>query len=112
MKINKMKVLTIALNAIVISGMASVAFAAGTSLPASVVTAIDWALSAVQAVGVFVAIGMLTFAGFKFLTAGAGEKAKAKDMLVPMVIGAILVIFATSLAKWIWGGLQGGGSGT
>ena len=110
MKINKMKVLTCALNAAAITGLTSVALANGgaISLPADVVNAIKNVLAAVRTVGIFVAIAMVMWAGFKFLVAGAGEKAKAKEMLVPMVIGAILIIFATSLAEWLWVNVLGG----
>ncbi len=110
MKMNKMKVLTSALNAAVITGATSVVLAGGggIALPAEVITAIKNVLSAVRTVGIFVAIAMVMWAGFKFLVAGAGEKAKAKEMLVPMVIGALLIIFATSLAEWLWVNVLGG----
>ena len=59
-------------------------------------------LGAAQIVGLIIAIGMLTFAGFKYLTAGAGDKAKAKDMFVPLAVGAGLVALAPTIGNWVW----------
>ena len=56
-------------------------------------------LGTLQFVGYFVAIGMLIWVGIKYLTSGAGEKAKAKETLIPILIGAILVAGATWIAS-------------
>ena len=103
MKINKMKVAVSSLYASAIATNLNVAFALG--LPSELNPVITNIFTAVQIVGVIVAVAMITWAGFKFLTAGAGEKAKAKDQLVPIVIGAILIAFAGTIGKWIWNGV-------
>ena len=56
-------------------------------------------LGTLQWVGYLVAIGMIIWVGIKYLTSGAGEKAKAKETLIPIVIGAVLVAGATWIAS-------------
>ncbi len=100
MKINKTKIIS---SMIAMSNVAlGMSVAAAVTFPTKVTQAVNGILGAVTAVGVIVAAGMILYAGFKFLTAGAGEKAKAKDMLVPMCVGAILVAFAGPIANWAW----------
>ncbi len=113
----KMKLLASSLYASAITASMQMAFATvGTAssqtLPSEVVNVVNNILGAVSAVGIVVAIGMIVYAGFKFLTAGAGEKAKAKDMLVPMIVGGALVALAGPIATWIWGMLSGGTAAT
>ena len=38
----------------------------------------------------------------KLATAGAGEKAKVKDTLIPMLIGAVLVALGPTIAKAVF----------
>jgi hypothetical protein len=89
--------------------MASIT-AAPVTLPSQVNDLVGQILGYAKAAGLIVAIGMLTFAGFKYLTAGAGEKAKAKDMFVPLAIGAALVILAPFIGDAIWTSLSGAGT--
>ena len=109
MKLRKINL--IGSTAAMIAGMTSVAFADISStpqtLPSDVIKIVGNVLGAVQAVGIIAAVGMLLYAGFKFLTAGAGEKAKAKDMLVPFAVGAGLVALAPAIANWVWGTIMG-----
>ncbi len=56
----------------------------------------------VQVAGLIVGIFMLVFAGFKFLTSGAGKKAEAKEQIVPLIIGAAIIILAPAIFKMIW----------
>jgi hypothetical protein len=86
--------------------------AADVTLPSEVGNLVGQILGYAKAAGLIVAIGMLTFAGFKYLTAGAGEKAKAKDMFVPLAIGAALVILAPFVGEAIWNSLGGTSSST
>ena len=58
--------------------------------------------SALQWIGYLVAIGMIMWVGIRYLLSAAGEKAKAKEMLMPMFIGAFLVVAATSIAAAIF----------
>ena len=109
MKINKMKVITSMATMSTIAMQLNIAL--GASVDAKVKNAVSNILGGVQVVGIVVAAAMILYAGFKFLTAGAGEKAKAKDMLVPMAVGSILVALAAPIANWIWG-LVTGSDGT
>ena len=81
--------------------------AASVTLPTQVVGLVSTLLGYAKAAGLIVAIGMLTYAGFKYLMAGAGEKAKAKDMFVPLAIGAALVILAPYIGEALWKSLGG-----
>lgn len=56
-------------------------------------------LGTLQWVGYLVAIGMLIWVGIKYLMSGAAEKAKAKETLIPIVVGAVLVAGATWIAS-------------
>ena len=69
------------------------------NLDSSAESKIKGFLGTLQFVGYFVAIGMLIWVGIKYLTSGAGEKAKAKETLIPILIGAILVAGATWIAS-------------
>lgn len=62
-------------------------------------------LGTLQWVGYLVAIGMIIWVGIKYLMSGAGEKAKAKETLVPIVIGAILIAGATWIASTLFSAL-------
>ncbi len=75
-------------------------------LPPEVIELVNTILGYAQAAGVVIAIGMLTYAGFKYLMAGAGEKAKAKDMFVPLAVGAGLVMLAPFIGQTIWNALS------
>lgn len=63
-------------------------------------------LGVMQWGGYIIAIGMLIWVGIKYVTAGAGEKAKAKETLVPIVIGAVLIAAAVSIAGAIFGAVS------
>lgn len=59
-------------------------------------------LGVVRWIGYVVAIFMIVYIGIKYLTAGAGQKAEVKSTMVPMLVGAILVALAPTLANWIF----------
>ena len=48
-------------------------------------------IGTIKWVGYLVGIGMFIWVGIKYLLAGAGEKAKAKETLIPLLAGAILI---------------------
>ena len=104
MKLNKAKLTKAMITMSLVASQASVAFATTSAgkFPSKVVQAVNNILGGVSVVGVIVAAGMILYAGFKFLTAGAGEKAKAKSILVPMAVGGILVALAGPIATWVW----------
>lgn len=59
-------------------------------------------LGTMQWIGYLIAIGMIIWAGIRFLVSGAGEKAKAKEVALPIVIGAVLIAGATWIAHLIF----------
>ena len=63
---------------------------------------IEKILGALQNAGMIVGTFILVFFGFKYLTAGATEKAKTKEMMAPFLIGAAVIILAPAIANWIW----------
>lgn len=58
---------------------------------------------AIKAVAMIVAVFLVVFFGIKYLTAGAGDKAKTKEMMVPFLIGAGLIMLAPNIVEWVWG---------
>lgn len=60
-------------------------------------------IGAMQFIGYVVAVIMIIYVGIKYLTAGAGEKANVKSTLVPMLGGALLIIFGMTIVNWVWG---------
>ncbi len=76
---------------------------AGThAIPPEVTTGIGKVLGAAQWIGVIVGTGMIIYIGVKYLTAGAGKKAEAKETAIPLLIGAGLVMLAPTVAKWVF----------
>lgn len=71
-------------------------------LPTGADTVAVNAFAAIKAVAMIVAVFIIVFFGIKYLTAGAGEKAKTKEMMVPFLIGAALIMLAPNIAEWIW----------
>ena len=92
--------------------MCSVAFAAGSAetifsqgsatLPSGVEDAAGSAFQMIKTGGLIVGGLMLCWAGFKYLTAGAGKKAEAKESILPIVIGSAIIILAPQIIDAIW----------
>ena len=107
MKVSKSKIVSCLMIVLSIC-MMGVSFALDTSYTPSNVSmgnlkpTVLKVLGAIQTIGVVVAIGMVMYAGIKYLTSGAGEKAKAKEQLVPIAIGAILVAAAPTVVSWLF----------
>lgn len=59
-------------------------------------------LGAIQTLGYVVAIIMVMYVGIKYLTAGATKKAEAKETLIPILVGAILIVAATTITSWLF----------
>ena len=55
-----------------------------------------------QWVGYAIAVGMLVYIGIKYVMASADEKADLKQALIKYVIGAIIIVFATTIASWVF----------
>ena len=60
-------------------------------------------LGAAQWIGFIVGTAMIIYIGIKYLTAGAGQKAEVKSTMVPLLVGAVLVMLAPTIAHWIFG---------
>ena len=92
--------------------MCSVAFAGSAedifkkgsaTLPTGVQDAAGSAFQMIKTGGLIVGGLMLCWAGFKYLTAGAGKKAEAKESILPIVIGSAIIILAPQIIDAIWG---------
>ncbi len=59
-------------------------------------------IGAMQWFGYAIAIGMLVFIGIKYVMASANEKADLKNALIRYVIGAVLIVFAVTIAGWVF----------
>ena len=53
-------------------------------------------------IGYAIAIGMLVYIGIKYIMASADEKATLKGALIKYVVGAILIVFAVTIANAIF----------
>lgn len=59
-------------------------------------------LGVVQWIGYMLGIGMIIFVGIKYVCAGAGEKAKVKETLFPILLGAILITMGTAITAAVF----------
>ena len=59
-------------------------------------------IGTMQWFGYAIAIGMLVFIGIKYVMASANEKADLKNALIRYVIGAVLIVFAVTIAGWVF----------
>ena len=74
----------------------------GSNAP-GLIDAVNAILGAAQWIGFIVGIAMIIYIGIKYLTAGAGQKAEVKSTMVPLLVGAVLVMLAPTIAKWLFG---------
>lgn len=89
------------------------AFASGNGMPTvtpnvgaglgGMTNTVNNVLGVIKTIGYVVAIAMVMFAGIKYLMAGVGEKAKVKEMLFPMLAGAVLIAGAVTIVDWVFG---------
>ena len=56
----------------------------------------------IRNVSVVVSVIMLMIIGVKFMLGSAEEKAEYKKSLMPLVIGIIIVMMATTLVSFVW----------
>ena len=59
-------------------------------------------IGAIQIVGYLIAAGMIVYIGVKYIMASASEKADLKGLAIKYVIGAVLIVFGTTIASWIF----------
>lgn len=50
-------------------------------------------------IGYIIAIGMVIFVGIRYIMASADEKANMKGVLVKVVIGALIIVFANVIVN-------------
>lgn len=62
-------------------------------------TIINW----IWGISIIIAIVVLMVIGIKFIIGGTQEKAEYKKSLLPVVVGVILVVFATTIVKFLFG---------
>ena len=60
---------------------------------------INW----IWGISIIIAIVVLMVIGIKFIIGGTQEKAEYKKSLLPVVVGVILVVFATTIVKILFG---------
>lgn len=63
-------------------------------------------LGIVQIVGTTASIITLIILGIKYMTGSVEEKAEYKKTLMPYLIGAVFVLGATNITKWIYDASQ------
>lgn len=61
-------------------------------------TLINW----IWGISIIVAIVVVMIIGIKFIVGGTQEKAEYKKSLMPVAVGVILVVFATTLVRFLF----------
>ena len=72
------------------------------SAPAGANDTANTIIGVMQWFGYAIAIGMLVFIGIKYVMASANEKADLKNALIRYVVGAVLIVFAVTIAGWVF----------
>lgn len=62
-------------------------------------TIINW----IWGISIIVSIIVLMIIGVQFIVGGAQQKADYKKSLIPVVVGIIIVVFSTTLVKFVFG---------
>ena len=63
-------------------------------------------LGIVQTVGTIGAVVVLIVLGIKYMMGSAEEKAEYKKTLTPYIIGAIFVLLASNIVKWLFDAVE------
>lgn len=56
-------------------------------------------MSFIWVLSIIVAVVVLMYTGLKFIVGSANEKAEYKKSLVPIVVGVLILVFATTIIK-------------
>lgn len=72
------------------------------SAPSGAGTTAGTIIGVMQWFGYAIAVGMLVYIGIKYIMASANEKADLKNALIKYVIGAVIIVFAVSIAGWVF----------
>ncbi len=109
-----MKVLTILLLAIILITITTNAFAVGGELKPSSVSATfaddDGGLSAkagkivgmLRNIAIVASVVIVTILGIKYMLGSVEEKAEYKKSFMPLIVGMVVVVSATSIASFIF----------
>ena len=62
-------------------------------------------MGVINVVGVVVAVVVLMVIGIKYMMGSAEEKAEYKKTMIPYIVGAVLVLGASSIVKIIFGAI-------
>lgn len=97
---------------LLITFMCSTTFAIGniitigqpSATPIPGMDAANW-IGTLKWIGYIVAIGMIIWCGVKYVMAGAGEKAKSKETLIPILIGTVLVVAGIEITAAVFNAL-------
>ncbi len=114
-----MKILTVVLLAVMLVSFASNVLAAGTQLkPGDLENKIDYGnvadtnnlmsqagkiMGLIRNISVIAAVIIIMVLGVKYMLGSVEEKADYKKSFMPLIIGIILVVAATSIASFIFG---------
>ena len=96
------KFISLLMTTAMVLGMGTIAFAAAPSIPTptggtKLANMGNNVLGYVQWFGYAIAVGMLLYIGIKYMMASANEKADLKKGSISYVIGAIIVVAASTL---------------
>lgn len=112
------KVLTVLVLAIMVISFATSVLASNTTIldPKELENHVDYGnnnedmmtvagrvMGAIRNISIIAAVIILMVIGVKFMLGSTEEKAEYKKSLVPLIIGIILVVAATSIASFIFG---------
>ncbi|MCI8617112.1 MAG: hypothetical protein HFJ60_02495 [Clostridia bacterium] len=113
------KILTVLLLAVILVSFASNVLAAGTPLnPGDLANKIDYGNTAdtnnlmtqagkimglIRNISVIAAVIIIMVLGVKYMLGSVEEKADYKKSFMPLIVGIILVVAATSIASFIFG---------
>lgn len=64
-------------------------------------------LGTINTIAVIAAVAVIMFIGIKYILGSVEEKAEYKKIFLPLIIGIILVVGATSIATWIFNIVSG-----
>lgn len=59
-------------------------------------------IGTIKWLGYVIAIGMIIWCGIKFLMSGVVEKAKMKETLIPILIGAVLIVAGVEITAAVF----------
>lgn len=82
----------------IISGAESGGNEMGDELNSVTGTIINW----LWGISIVIAVVVVMIIGIKFIIGSTQEKAEYKKSLIPLVVGVILVVFATTLVKFLF----------